>query len=180
MSFARQKYSTTRHVGGIALPNNNLSKYSATGVGYMFSTNSIVQASMSSSVFYHLGGVGVFLHDSPALSVSGHLWVDAMDAHVTLQLVKPSHLWTSPGSCSRSTLTEYIPIIGQVLFSLNSHRCRMTTVLYACVSIHFLFVALLRPWNEAGQFQYAHPTRTRLHEAVRPRIRHDRARLWRR
>ena len=53
------------------------------------------------SVFYHLGGVDVFHHDSPAFSLSGHLWVDAIDAHVTFQSVKPSHLWTSPGSCSR-------------------------------------------------------------------------------
>ena len=43
------------------------------------------------SVFYHLGGVDAFHHGSPALSVSGHLWVDAIDAHVTFQSVKPSH-----------------------------------------------------------------------------------------
>ena len=51
----------------------------------------------------HLGGVDVFHHDSPALSVSGHLWVDAIDAHVTFQSVKPSHLWTfsGPGSHHR-------------------------------------------------------------------------------
>ena len=33
----------------------------------------------NSSVFYHLGGVDVFHHDSPAFSVTGHLWVDAID-----------------------------------------------------------------------------------------------------
>ena len=42
------------------------------------------------SVFYHLGGVDVSHHDSPAFSVSGHLWVDAIDAHVTFSL--SSHL----------------------------------------------------------------------------------------
>ena len=52
------------------------------------------------SVFYHLGGVDVFHHDSPAFSVSGHLWVDAIDAHVTFQSLKPSHIWTSSGSGS--------------------------------------------------------------------------------
>ena len=30
------------------------------------------------SVFYHLGGVDVFHNDSPAFSVSGHLWVNAI------------------------------------------------------------------------------------------------------
>ena len=43
------------------------------------------------SVFYHLGLINVFHHDSPAFSVSGHLWIDAMNAHVTFQSVKPSH-----------------------------------------------------------------------------------------
>ena len=52
------------------------------------------------SVFYHLGGFEVFRHDRPSSSVSDRLWVDAIDAHVTLQSVKPSHLWTSSGSFS--------------------------------------------------------------------------------
>ena len=43
--------------------------------------------SLIASVFYHLGGVDVFHHDSPAFCVSGHLWVDAIDAHVTVQPV---------------------------------------------------------------------------------------------
>ena len=45
MSFARQKYSTTRHVGGYALPNalvNNTLAHVQLQV-YMFSTNIIVQ-----------------------------------------------------------------------------------------------------------------------------------------
>ena len=33
----------------------------------------------------------MFHHDSPAFSVSGHLWVDAIAAHVTFQPVKPSY-----------------------------------------------------------------------------------------
>ena len=55
------------------------------------------------SVFYHLCGVDVFHHDTDSLtfSVSGHLWVDAIDAHVTFQSVKPSH-----GSCSRHRHTQ--------------------------------------------------------------------------
>ena len=57
------------------------------------------------SVFYHLGGVDVFHHDSPAFSVSGHLWVDAIEAHVTFQSVKPSHFWPSSRSGSRHCRT---------------------------------------------------------------------------
>ena len=52
-------------------------------------------------VFYHLGGVDIFHHDSPAFSVSGHLWVDYVDAHVTFQSVEQSHLRRSSGSFSR-------------------------------------------------------------------------------
>ena len=58
------------------------------------------------SVFYHLGGVDAFHHDSPAFSVSSHLWVDAKDAHAPFQSVKPSHVWTSSGSCSRHRHTQ--------------------------------------------------------------------------
>ena len=68
--------------------------------GASFHGLSILTFLLTFSVFYHLGGVNVFHHDSPAFSVSGHLWVDAIDAHVTCQSVKPSHLWTSSGSGS--------------------------------------------------------------------------------
>ena len=44
--------------------------------------------------------------ERPAFSVGGHLWVDAIDAHVTIQSAKPSNLWTSSGSCSRHLHTE--------------------------------------------------------------------------
>ena len=60
-----------------------------------------VQSSDSSQVSeiatnrYH-----VFHHDTTAFSVSGHIWVDAINAHVTFQSVKPSHLWTSSESGS--------------------------------------------------------------------------------
>ena len=66
-----------------------------------FSPPQVRKMLLTVSVFYHLGGVNVFHHDIPAFSVSGHLWVDAIDAHVTLQSVQSSHLWTSSGSCSR-------------------------------------------------------------------------------
>ena len=67
---------------------------------YLIYLTSSVSTTMYFSVFYHLGGVDVFHHDSPAFSVSDHLWVDAIDAHVTFQSVKPSHLWMSSGSGS--------------------------------------------------------------------------------
>ena len=53
--------------------------------------------------FRHLpsGWCRRFHHDSPAFSVSGHLWVDAIDAHVTFQFVKPSYFWPSSRSGSR-------------------------------------------------------------------------------
>ncbi len=51
------------------------------------------------SVFYHLGVVDVFNHDRPAFSISGHLRVNDVDVHVTLQSVQPSHvrlvMWVS-------------------------------------------------------------------------------------
>ena len=55
-----------------------------------------------------IDGVDVFHHDRPAFSVSGHLWVDAIDAHVTLlQSVKPFHLLTSSWSCSHHRHTQW-------------------------------------------------------------------------
>ena len=62
--------------------------------------------------------VGVRTHDLPHTAASNMVKVyqasnhsataavDAIDAHVTFQSVKPSHLWTSSGSGSRHLRTE--------------------------------------------------------------------------
>ena len=69
--------------------------------GYFRKFNLKWKPQAATSSYFYLVAVPVFHHDRAAFSVSGHLWVDAIDAHVTLESVKPSHLSTSSGSSSR-------------------------------------------------------------------------------
>ena len=72
------------------------------------------------TVFYHLGGVDVFHHDSPVFSVSGHLWVDAIDAHVTFQSVKPSHFRRPLG---RVPVTVVLSVLFVMCVSSRLNTC---------------------------------------------------------
>ena len=53
---------------------------------------SIIVRLVTVSIFYHLGGVNVFHHERLAFSVSGHLWVNVIDEHVSRQSGYPFHV----------------------------------------------------------------------------------------
>ena len=108
----------------VGIPNSNMDhvhllRHRVYIILYNSGLNNVITASthicrektlqlLTVSVFYHIGGVDVFHHDRPAFSItsiSGHIWVDTIDTHVTLKSGKPSHLWTSSGSCSRHVHT---------------------------------------------------------------------------